>query len=134
MVVLNDKKKQEIAKITDGKDYHSPDKGLFFNIVQCWFVWHLQVMGLLLPKGDISSKWNSSNYKIFFFFLTIRLMENFLCFSSLLPAIVPCVHVHHLFIPLVFTSLWHVLFTPNLSVQNTSQMFKKDPYSDYITP
>lgn len=35
MVVLNDKKKQEIGKITDGKDYHSPDKGLFFNIVQC---------------------------------------------------------------------------------------------------
>lgn len=35
MVVLNDKKKQEIAKITDGKDCQGPDNRLFFNTVQC---------------------------------------------------------------------------------------------------
>lgn len=37
MTVLNDKKKQ-ITKIRDGKDYHGPDEGLFFNILQCCFV------------------------------------------------------------------------------------------------
>lgn len=53
-------------------------------------------------------------------------------FQLITLAIVPCVHVHNLFLPLVFTSLWHVLFTSSLSVQNIPQMFKKDLHSDYV--
>lgn len=53
-------------------------------------------------------------------------------FQLITLAIVPCVHVHNLFLPLVFTSLWHVLFTSSLSMQNISQMFKKDLHSDYV--
>lgn len=39
-------------------------------------------MGLLLPKGDISSKLNSSNYKEFF--CDDQVNGSFLCFNSLL--------------------------------------------------
>lgn len=38
MTVLNDKKKQTITKIRDGKYHCGPEKGVFFNILQCYFI------------------------------------------------------------------------------------------------